>query len=302
MQPATDTTEHTITNAVQTFLSFSGTSDPATADIFTKEHQEKDEERAIAINHFIEKNKNLIENEAKKRFGECFNRTEVYSEAVLALAQACHKWNKKKRTKLTSLWWFYFQKQLDQLQTIGAYDSPSQARAATASTEEEDDYENWQMQQAAMETDNDDLLDSYPENEDADNHYAHSVNSFLNICMNNPVTPNRLLRAMTTLASNLNYRKKINTLKEIYAMSEKDDIIMAIQQDMRQLTTHGYTIYRAECLIDTPESHAHYLTNRNTFKKRIAFACAKTEEEAHSHFREFGEVIRCHQFTGFTAP
>jgi hypothetical protein len=266
-------------------------------EIFLNQRK-KDDQRALAIEHFIEKNKGLIEKEAKKRFGENYNKKEVYAEAVVALGKACHKRNRKKRTKLTSLWWFYFQKTLDDLQSIKAYEAPMESAIATRENNDEDNYEEWQMDQASLDMEAQELLDGCPEHETSDGNYSISVNSFKIASEQNGKVPKRLITALAILTNGALYRKKIIAVTAMYKVETTEKLISAIKKDIDRLHAAGYTIYKAECLPNTPEKHINYLNNRKTSKDCIA--CAMNEPDAHMHLAEFGQILSCEPYIPFS--
>lgn len=256
--------------------------------------QRKNEE---AITQFLAANKNLVDHEAKKRFGERYNKSEIYAEAVIAYSNAVYERKKRKRTKLTSLFWFYLQKQLNEFQNIDVYEVSNNGHSPEPS--EADNDGDWMMNLASMQADGTDLLDSYPNNEDSDTNYKLSVESFDAVYKTNTHLPHRLIRALSILVNPTKLRKKMSDIKSMYSANDMDHLISSIRNDLHTIERAGYRIYRAECLINTPESLAQFLNGSRAAKRCIAYACAIDRDQAQKHLCQFGEVINCKTYTPF---
>lgn len=229
---------------------------------------------------FLEENRGLIVKEANKRFGKGnYANAEVMSEAAIAYYDMTSYLNGFKRTKSTSMFWYFLNKRFDELQGIGVVDDCTAGfQENTDSFEDkaldEVSYQAYCSQSAAE----DEFMDLKHDIDMAGGDYAAlqqygvCVDSFKRCGVSK-----RLLKAMKILGCRTPGCFDKEELAELFGCRRNNGVARKIRSEMiAEIESKGLCIYKGVCV------NGSSLT---------IIVCAPSREKAERHLRKYGTLV-----------
>lgn len=232
------------------------------------------------VEDFLAKNEKLILKEARKRFSNFFNESEVKSEAALAFYDMLSYMNSKSKTKSTTVFVWFLSKRLNRALKFGVM-----------TYEENSNSNNLQVHDSFEDTlyttcgsINDQLDEEYfdpPAYGDNNSIVEIDYNvAKYDVCLESfeGVVSKQLLYALKLLSLHAPSSQKIDQLSRIYNCKRTNFIAKRIRKNIiDEVSRAGLKVYSGTCL--------------NGSQNKV-IVCASSEKDAEQQLLRYGKVIQ----------
>lgn len=247
-----------------------------------------EEEQRIAIEKFINSQKDQIYQLARRYFPLGFDPDEVLSEATIACYTALHEKRVQFMTPAgNSIFVWYIQKafaQIHERRFADTIDRPCFYSPDEKAQQEAEDLRfeiDTAVSPEEMEGEGDSLpLGSFGSphvSEHISPHYHVDVNSFAA----NPQTPIRLVQALDLLASNASSAATLAKVYAMYSCGTPPALLNGIRKDLANLQKNRTRVYKGRCLNGSYSA---------------VVLCAPSKTAARKAMAKYGDVLHCEHF------